>query len=68
MAPIKVLETVADVAKGLAHIHSLNLLHSDVKTHNVLLKSSGSEAKGFTAKVRGQAQHWNITGITLAIT
>ncbi|GAX77392.1 hypothetical protein CEUSTIGMA_g4838.t1 [Chlamydomonas eustigma] len=46
-----VLETAADIAKGMIQLHSLNVVHSDLKAQNILLKSNGCEARGFTAKI-----------------
>ena len=46
-----VLETAADIAKGMAQLHSMHIVHSDCKTQNVLLKSGGRDERGFTAKV-----------------
>ncbi|KXZ43572.1 hypothetical protein GPECTOR_86g365 [Gonium pectorale] len=49
------LRTAAEVARGLAHLHSLGVVHGDLKPANVLLISSRDDRRGFTAKVRGQA-------------
>ena len=49
-----VLATAADIARGMAQLHSMNIVHSDCKTQNVLLKSGGGDARGFMAKVSVQ--------------
>ncbi|GLI65793.1 hypothetical protein VaNZ11_009413 [Volvox africanus] len=46
-----VLETAADVAKAMVHMHAANVLHSDLKARNIMLKSSGTEGRGVVAKV-----------------
>ncbi|GIL79160.1 hypothetical protein Vretimale_16703 [Volvox reticuliferus] len=46
-----VLETAADVAKAMVHMHAANVLHSDLKARNIMLKSSGTEGRGVIAKV-----------------
>ncbi|GIL79156.1 hypothetical protein Vretimale_16700 [Volvox reticuliferus] len=45
------LETAADVAKAMVHMHASNVLHSDLKARNIMLKSSGTEGRGVIAKV-----------------
>ena len=40
-----------DVAAGLAYLHSLGVLHGDLSTSNVLLRSTASDPRGFVAKV-----------------
>ncbi|PNG99656.1 Mitogen-activated protein kinase kinase kinase MLT, partial [Tetrabaena socialis] len=45
------LETAADVAKAMVHMHAANVLHSDLKARNIMLKSSGTEGRGIIAKV-----------------
>ncbi len=45
------LETAADVAKAMVHMHAANVLHSDLKARNIMLKSSGTEGRGIVAKV-----------------
>ncbi|KAG1672492.1 hypothetical protein FOA52_002800 [Chlamydomonas sp. UWO 241] len=44
------LDTALDVAKAMCHLHAMNVLHSDLKARNVMLKCSGDK-RGFIAKV-----------------
>ena len=49
-----VLETLRDVARGMEHVHSFNILHSDLTAGNVLLDSTDAGIQGnrnFVAKV-----------------
>ncbi|KAG2498087.1 hypothetical protein HYH03_003845 [Edaphochlamys debaryana] len=46
-----ILETAADVAKAMVHMHSANVLHSDLKARNIMLKSAGTEGRRVVAKV-----------------
>ncbi|KAG2437309.1 hypothetical protein HXX76_005966 [Chlamydomonas incerta] len=48
-----ILETAADVAKAMVHMHAANVLHADLKARNVLLKSTGGgeSGRGLMAKV-----------------
>ena len=46
-----VLDTACDVARGMLHLHALNIVHSDLKASNVLLKRSANEMRGVVAKV-----------------
>ena len=45
------LETAADIARGMIHLHSHNVLHSDLKAANVMLKTGGGDGRGLIAKV-----------------
>ncbi|GIL44373.1 hypothetical protein Vafri_1861, partial [Volvox africanus] len=47
-----ILDTAADVAKALLHLHLNDVLHGDLKADNVMLKSCGGEGRGIVAKVR----------------
>ena len=46
-----ILDTAADVAKAMLHLHLNNVLHGDLKATNVMLKSAGSDGRGVIAKV-----------------
>lgn len=48
-----VLDTARDIASAMAHIHESGILHSDLKALNIMLKSDGSDPRGFVAKVAG---------------
>lgn len=44
-------QVLLDIAYSLQYIHRMNLLHSDMKLENVLLKSDPSRPSGVTPKV-----------------
>jgi hypothetical protein len=46
-----ILDIALDIARGMQHLHSCNVVHSDLKPHNILLQSSPDTPKGFVAKV-----------------
>ena len=46
-----VLETAADIAKGMIHLHKNNICHNDLKANNVMFKSEGNDGRGVRAKV-----------------
>ena len=46
-----VLSCLREVAMGLEYLHTLGLVHGDLKDNNVLLQSTRSNARGFTCKV-----------------
>ncbi len=51
---VALLMCAIDIAAGMSYLHSINLLHGDLKTANVLLKScplSDGNPRGFTCKV-----------------
>jgi serine/threonine protein kinase len=39
-------------AAGVDYLHTSGLIHGDLKTANVLLRSTGTDSRGFTCKVR----------------
>ncbi|GFR51181.1 hypothetical protein Agub_g13456, partial [Astrephomene gubernaculifera] len=46
-----VYTTLLEIALALRHMHSLHLVHCDLKPQNVLLKSSPRDPRGFSAKL-----------------
>ncbi len=50
-AQVGVLRCLIDVAAGMEYLHSLGVIHGDLKGANVLLKSTASDPRGFTCKV-----------------
>jgi serine/threonine protein kinase len=49
-----ILQLATDVAAGMAHVHSRNVVHGDLTPANVLLKTSVSTVSGWVAKVGGE--------------
>jgi serine/threonine protein kinase len=48
------IEVLLDVAYAMQYLHSLGLVHGDVKMENILLKSDHSRRLGVTPKVRAR--------------
>ncbi|CAL8467290.1 g6827 [Coccomyxa elongata] len=46
-----VLRCLLEIVFGMEYLHSLSIVHGDLKCANVLCKSSTSDARGFTCKV-----------------
>jgi serine/threonine protein kinase len=46
-------QLLRDVLQGLIAMHTVNMVHRDIKSHNVLIQAS--QGGGYTAKVRGKA-------------
>ncbi|KAI8466064.1 MAG: hypothetical protein J3K34DRAFT_524825 [Monoraphidium minutum] len=46
-----VMATALDVARAMVFLHENQIVHADLKARNVLLKSTGTDPRGFTAKV-----------------
>ena len=52
-AQIKILLCLLDVAAGMNYLHSIGIMHSDLKAANVLLKSAAvtqDDPRGFICK------------------
>ncbi len=46
-----ILSCLLEIAMAMEYLHSLGLVHGDLKANNVLLQSTRSNARGFTCKV-----------------
>lgn len=44
-------KALLDTASGLDYLHSIGVVHGDLKTCNVLLKGSARDARGFSCKI-----------------
>lgn len=50
-----ILQTALEIASAMNYLHSFRIIHGDLKPGNVLLKSDGSQPRGFICKVRMSA-------------
>ena len=48
---MSMLLTALDIANALAYLHAQKVVHGDLKAHNVLLKSTSADERGFYCKV-----------------
>jgi len=46
-----VARTALEIASAMNYLHSVRIIHGDLKTGNVLLKGDGSDRRGFICKV-----------------
>ena len=46
-----VLDTALDIARAMHHLHMSNVLHMDLKARNIMVKTSGGDGRGMSAKV-----------------
>jgi serine/threonine protein kinase len=48
---IGVYKALLDTASGLDYLHSIGVVHGDLKSANVLLKGSARDVRGFCCKI-----------------
>ncbi|GMH35684.1 hypothetical protein BSKO_03552 [Bryopsis sp. KO-2023] len=46
-----VLYTCQDIARGFQYLHEQNLIHGDLKPHNIFLSTNGQDSRRFIAKI-----------------
>lgn len=48
---IGVYKALLDTASGLGYLHSIGVVHGDLKSANVLLKGASRDLRGFSCKI-----------------
>ena len=48
---VGIYKALLDTASGLDYLHSIGVVHGDLKTANVLLKGSTRDVRGFACKI-----------------
>ncbi len=63
---LAVLASLKDIASGMEYLHSLGVLHGDLKPANVMLKSVVYDARRYICKVNSIAWIKMLTCLCLA--
>ncbi|KAJ9525252.1 hypothetical protein QJQ45_020784 [Haematococcus lacustris] len=61
-ATAHVLQLATDIAAGMAHVHSRNVVHGDLTPSNVLLRTASNTLSGFVAKIADFGLSWKLAG------
>ncbi len=48
---VNLYKSLQDIAVGMDYLHSVGVLHGDLKGANVLLQSTATDSRGFTCKL-----------------
>ncbi len=51
LAQVNIYKSLQDIAAGMDYLHTVGVLHGDLKGANVLLKSTATDPRGFMCKL-----------------
>eukprot|EP00210_Caulerpa_lentillifera_P005984 g5719.t1 len=66
---ISILRSALDVAKGMKYLHSMKIIHGQLRPTNILRKGDALDARGFICKITDFGiPHWRQTQQALEVT